>query len=76
MNTIEDEQEINSGAKEVIIPIVHVIARTEVHEETIGLILGGSHLWKIDDAGTTAGNLIEDGQIALGDTMKRDRRDW
>lgn len=32
MNTIEEEQEINSASKEVIIPIVDVIARTEVHE--------------------------------------------
>lgn len=70
MNTIEDEQEINSGAKGVIIPIVDAIATTEVHEETIGLIVGGSHLGKIDDAGTTAGSLIEDEEIALGDTMK------
>lgn len=70
MNTIVgDAEEINLDAREAIIPIVDVIARTEALEEMNGLIEGGSHLGKIDDAVTTV-NSIEEEEIALGDTMK------
>lgn len=68
-NTTEDEQEINSAAKEAIIPIADAIETIEVRGEMIGLKDGGSHLGRIDVAEIIE-NLIGEEEIALGDTMK------
>lgn len=68
-NTIGDGQGINSDEKEVIITIEDVIAKKDLRGETSGLIDDVSHLGKIDVEAIIA-NLIEEEEIAPGDTMK------
>lgn len=65
----EDEQGINSAEKEAIIMIEDVTAKRDLHVEMTGLIDDVSHLGKIDVEEIIA-NLIEEEEIALGDTMK------
>ena len=70
MSMTEDEHEINSDAKEVIILIADAIETTGVPVEMIGLTEDGSHLGKIDVAEIIE-NLIEEEEIVLvGDIMK------
>lgn len=70
MSMTEDEHEISSDAKEVIILIADAIETTEVPVEMIGLTEDGSHLGKIDVAEIIE-NLIEEEEIVLvGDIMK------
>ena len=70
MSMTEDEHEINSDAKEVIILIADAIETTGVPVVMIGLTEDGSHLGKIDVAEIIE-NLIEEEEIVLvGDIMK------
>ena len=69
-NTTEEEHEINSAEKEVIIPIADAIERTEALAEMNGPTEGENHLGRIEDAEGIIENLIEGGEIALGDTTK------
>lgn len=70
MSMTEDEHEISSDTKEVIILIADAIETTGVPVEMIGLTEDGSHLGKIDVAEIIE-NLIEEEEIVLvGDIMK------